>query len=152
MAIVLTRAAGLRLGALLRTEDATQASGPFFEASVGLYTTGPALSPNMVLADFTAADFTGYAALTAQTWGAAYLDQTNKVQLTSPVLQWVATATGDPNVILGFYVWQEGTPDVLMAAGAFDTPITITTLGDGVSFIITLEFSLIDHGSYSFLP
>lgn len=152
MSIALTRAAGLQLGALLRTVAASQVNGPFFECSIGLFIAGPGLSPNMVLADFTAAGFTGYLAKTAQTFGAAYLDQTNKLQLTSPIQQFLVTADGTPSVILGYYLWQEGTPDVLLAADYFDTAITLTNAGDGVAFAITLEFSLLDHGSYQFAP
>lgn len=152
MAITLTRAAGLVLGGLLRTEDATQVSGPFFECTIGLFTAGPGLSPNMVLADFTAAAFTGYTAHLTQTFGAAYMDQTNKLQLTSPLQMFAVTATGTPSVILGYYIWAEGTPDVLLAADYFDSPVTLTTIGDGIAFAITLEFDLANHGTYQFAP
>lgn len=152
MANVITRAGGLLLGALARTEAAMQGDGLLFECSVGLYTGGPLLSPSMVLADFTAPTFAGYAALLAQTWGAPYLDQEGKLQLASPVQQWACTTTGPADVILGYYVWREGTPDVLLFANEFDTPITIEFLGDGVAFIITVEFDLTDHGSYLFMP
>lgn len=152
MAIVLTRAAGIRLGNALRLEDTVQPSGPLFEASVGLYTAGPSLTPSMVYADFIAATFPGYAAATAQTWNAAYIDQENKVQLASPVMQFVRNAdAGDPQTVLGFYVWIEGTPDVLVLADAFETPIVFAGLNDGVAFVITVEFDLTGHGSYIFM-
>lgn len=152
MAITLTRAAGLSIGGLIRAEAAMGLDGPLFEASVGLYTAGPALTPAMILADFDAATFTGYAPILAQTWSAPYLDQSSKLQLASPVQSFLCTATGTPQVILGYYVWAEGTPDVLLMADVFGTPITIGTLGDGLAFIITFEMDLRDHGTYLFAP
>lgn len=130
----------------------SQASGPFFAATVGLFTAGPTLSPNMVYADFSAADFDGYAALATETWGPAYIDQTGKVQLASPTLQWTATGSAVVNSLLGFYIWTPGTPNVLVAADFFDTPIAIMNPGDGLAFIITLEFDLTNHGGYLFMP
>jgi hypothetical protein len=126
--------------------------GLLFECSVGLATAMPLLSPNMVLADFTAASFSGYAALTAQTFGAPYLDSGNNLQLTSPRLQWICSTTGDANIIVGYYAWREGTPDVLLFADRFTTPITITTAGDGIAFVINFEVDLSNHGTYLFTP
>jgi hypothetical protein len=126
--------------------------GLLFECSVGLFVSATIPSPDSVLGDFTAASFTGYSALLAQTWGAPYLDSESQLQLTSPRLQWICTATGDAEVIRGYYVWREGTPDVLLFADQFDPPITITQLGDGLAFVVNFELNLSNHGTYLFTP
>lgn len=152
MAISLTRASGLLLGPLLRTEAATQTDGILFECSIGLYTTGLTIGPNMTYADFTPADFVGYAALTAQTWGAAYLNQLNQLQLTSPLLQWTAGAILAPQIVRGYYVWRPGTPNVVILAEAFTDPITFSVLGDGLAFVVNVIFELTGHGNHIFFP
>lgn len=128
-----------------------QGDGLLFECSIGLFTSGPALNPNMVIGDFVAATFGGYAALTAQTFGAPFLNSANQLQLTSPRLQWICTATPGPESLLGYYAWREGTPDVLLFADRFAAPIVIDQIGDGVAFLINAVWSLLDHGGYLFV-
>lgn len=152
MAICITRAGGLILGNLIVAEASMGGDGLLFECSVGLYTAGPALTPGMVLADFTAADFTGYAPILAQTWGAPFIDADANLQLNSPVQQFVCTGTGVFDPVIGYYVWREGTPDVLLFADRFSTPISLALLGDGVAFTISMEFVLTGHGTYLFSP
>lgn len=150
MAVTLTRGAGLVLGAALIQAEGAGVDGILFELSIGLYTVGPALSPDMVYADFTAAGFGGYAAHTAITFGTAYIDQTGKLQLTSPVQQWVCDADGDAEIIQGFYAWVPGTPNVLIFADSFGETITIEREGDGIAFAINFELDLRSHGTYLF--
>lgn len=152
MPISLTRAAGLLIGDLLNTAEADQVDGILFELSVGLYTSPVVIGPNMVLADFTAATFGGYAALTAQTFGSAYLNTSNEMQMTSPRLQWVVTSITDPEVLRGYYCWREGTPDVLIMAESFEDPITVDQVGDGLAFVINFILALTGHGNHTFVP
>lgn len=152
MAVTVTRAGGLIIGGLLRAEATMGGDGLLFEVSVGLYTAGPALTPIMQIGDFTPATFTGYAPLTAQTFGVAYLNTAGELQLTSPTLQWIATAVPAPETLIGYYVWREGTPDVLLFADNFSSGILIDEPGDGVAFVCNFVVNLLSHGGHTFIP
>lgn len=67
-----------------------------------LYKTGAAPSQSSVAADFTVADFTGYAnaTLTSASWSAA-ATVSNKATSTYAPVTWTCGATG--NTVLGYY-------------------------------------------------
>jgi hypothetical protein len=129
-----------------------QGDGVLFEVSVGLFIAGPTLAPAMVIDDFTIPTFTGYAPVTAQTFGPAFFDQGGRLQLNSPLVQYVATAVPTPEYVLGYYAWREGAPDILLFADYFDSPVAIQFPDDGIAFTISFEMVLTGHGTYLFSP
>jgi len=99
------------------------------------------LSQSTVIADFTEADFDGYAAKTITAWLAAYIDPDGGGSIQSGTQQWNCVPAGPPpvaNSILGWYlVSATGT---LVAAGDFPAPIAMSNLGDAIPLNITLNY------------
>jgi len=92
-----------------------------------------------VLADFTEADFSGYAAQAVATWGVPYIDQVNGgVSITAPAHQFqAANPTTVPNTVYGYYL--EDTGGNLVQAGRFDAPIDMVQPSDGFVLAVTIN-------------
>jgi hypothetical protein len=105
-------------------------------STVHLYTTGPALSPQMVLADFIEATFTGSAFKTLS----AVLGPINLPggQGMHEELDWVCTVAPAPaQTILGIYIVDADTT-TLLAAEQFAAPVAIAAIGDALSYDLVL--------------
>lgn len=102
---------------------------------------GAPISPSTVLADFTEADYSGYAVQTITTWLTSYLDPAGGASIQSGTHQFNYVPPGGgpvANIVKGFYL--EDATGKLIVAGNFDNPITMTALGDAIPVNITLNF------------
>jgi hypothetical protein len=99
------------------------------------------LGPGTVIADFTEADFDGYALITITNFLAAYLDPAGGASIQSGTQQFNYGPAGTPpvgNTVLGF--WLTNAAGALVVAGNFDTPITMNAVGDSIPVNITLNY------------
>lgn len=128
--------AGQLVGLDLLMADATS----FLAAVLRLYQNNPALSGQMILADFQQADFTGYpAGGVALTWETAAI---NLAGLPTTRSQLAAFAASTPilvtNTLNGWYLENPVSHEVL-AAGQFDAPINVTSNGQAFDVLVTLN-------------
>ena len=87
-----------------------------------------------VIADFTLATFTGYAAITGQNMLGPIYDDAGNVELVSPNCVFVATGSGTANTIYGYLV-TDAAVATLYYFELFETPQQIAKAGDAVSFV-----------------
>lgn len=106
-------------------------------AKLHLYKTQLALSPTMVIGDFTAAecDFTGYAASATLVWGTAFINPSGIPTIDAASVNFVG---GSPftvaNTVYGWYL-TDGAGTTLIAARQFDQPINVSAAGVGFSVL-----------------
>ncbi len=98
-----------------------------------LATAGPAGGPYDVVADFTEAAFTGYAAV-AVTWGGPYLGPDGNPEVNSQLCRFISSGTITESITHWFLTDSAGT--VLLAGDALDTPVAIDRSGAGLSLIL----------------
>jgi len=95
-----------------------------------------------VLATYTEATFSGYAAIQLVSWGAPYLSADFHAWIDEIVRTFTASASSPANTIYGYYV-TKGSTDLLWAELAL-TPVTINASGQQYSvlprFSLTSEF------------
>lgn len=60
-----------------------------------------------VAADFTEADFDGYASQTVVAWGAGFLNGSNQGEIDHAIKTWTATGGATPNTIYGYYLTRD---------------------------------------------
>lgn len=99
------------------------------------------LSVSTVLADFTEADYSGYAQKTITNFLAAYLDPTGGASIQSGTQQFqFVTPVGDPvtNTILGFYLLDSDGD--LILAGSFENSVAMAADGDAIPMNVVLNF------------
>jgi hypothetical protein len=113
--------------------------GALYNAKVHLYVNNLDPIPSNVLADFSEATFTGYAAATLASV-APYYDPAQKVNMAGVSQLFVATAAMPNNLIYGYYI-TDSTDTYLWFAELFQGgPISIAAIGDGVQVIPILQF------------
>lgn len=113
---------------LLAAFDAiSAAAGILDDALLKLYTAGPVLSGTMVLADFTEADFDGYAdvAIADAQWSAAFLLGGTVPCLRGPMVGFTPTGSTTPNVVIGWLL-TNAAGTVLYWAELLDEPVNMT--------------------------
>lgn len=98
-------------------------------------------SPALTLADFTAieADFDGYAASAALTWGAVGTDPADRAWVTAQEVEWVPTGTTTPNTIYGYYV-TNAAGTALLFWDNFPDPIPVTGPPSVVHAVPTFQY------------
>jgi hypothetical protein len=98
------------------------------------------LTPATTHAALVAAEatFNGYSAITVTAWQAAYLASQGGASISSGYQQWNFTTGSTTNMIYGF--WLEDAAGNLVAAGSFDTPISMGAAGQSVPLTVTLNF------------
>jgi len=116
--------------ARLEWADLVLASTPYATAEMHLYTNDITPTPDALEADFTEADFGGYAAK-AITWEAPYIDGAGLVHAVGNVTTFVCTGT-PPNDIYGYYVIGAG-GEYLGGARFDDAPRPVPGAGYGIS-------------------
>lgn len=106
------------------------AAGVLDDALLKLYTAGPVLSGTMVLADFTEADFDGYAdvAIPDTSWTAAFMLNGVYPCLRGPMTGFTPTGSTTPNVVIGWML-TNAAGTTLYWAELLDEPVTM----DGVT-------------------
>lgn len=124
--------AALLLAGLVRTELAA--------SKMKLYQTIAApLSPSTIIADFTEADYEGYAEKAIANWLPPYLDPAGGASIQSGTQQFDYDALpGVTNVVLGFYVVNAAGD--LIIAGSFANPIPMAAPGDSIPNNVTLNY------------
>jgi hypothetical protein len=113
-------------------------AGSLATAKVGLFVGTPSLGPTLDFATISATPyiplFTGYAQITA-----VFVAPKKNAQgqyATRSILCAFAPSGGTPNdLIAGYYVSDGGSPQKLLAAAVFDTPIPINSL-DSVCLVV----------------
>jgi hypothetical protein len=125
------------LAARLAWAPTVVATAPWAGAKAHLYTNDMTPLVTSVEADFTEADFGGYAEQPI-TWGTAYINQTADVIVPSNTLEWIST--GAPgNMVFGIYVLGAG-GEFLGAARLDNPPVSIPAAGFGLSLDIQAAF------------
>jgi hypothetical protein len=92
------------------------------------------------VADLTEATFTSYAAASI-TWGTAYVNSNNQIELDGSLITWVAGSSPTAEVVRGVYVTDSGGTHLLYV-DSFSSVVSISVQGDGVSFVPALVLSL----------
>lgn len=111
------------LNALLGTM--TGVGGALNGAKVHLYKTNVALSPDLDVGAFTEADFTGYAASSAITWGSPGYDVNNVPEVFGDMKTFNAgTPITVTNQVYGYFV-TDGAGTALLYAEAFAGPVAV---------------------------
>jgi len=92
---------------------------------VGLFTNDVAISPDMVMGDLTPATYVGYAPAVVAPAGDNFDNSAGDgIQLFATIVfQPVSGVT--PNDIWGWFLYHDGTPDVLYAVEKFDESVTL---------------------------
>lgn len=91
------------------------------------------------VADYTEADFDGYASKNLTAFGAAFLNASNKGETDHTILTWTDTGAVTPNSIYGYYVTTAGGA-LLWAEKLSNGPITMQANGDQYSVIPAFTF------------
>ena len=102
---------------------------------VRLFTNNIEPTPASVLADFTQATFTGYAASAAVSWDAVFTDLLGNAVVRGDTETFVATGTPTPETIYGYYLTKSGGGGALVGSQRFTTPVNITLGGDGLTVV-----------------
>lgn len=120
---------------LLDMCDAMVATTPFVGAVLHLSTTNFTPGKNTILADFTEATFTGYAASSAIVWGASHLDVNDNAVSVGSAKTFLQTGDTVTNIVFTWFVTTA--LGAYLMGGAFDTPLNFAEAGDGVTVIPT---------------
>lgn len=126
MAIVIPASARLATVTELTT------AGVLDGVKVALFKNDLLPTPFSKLADFTEADFTGYARSAVLTWGSAFTDAAMNAIAVAGSIQFNCTGSTTGNIIYGYYVITPGTPDELQFAERFPSPVGISQAGQAV--------------------
>lgn len=111
----------------------------FVGAILHLSTTNFTPNQNTVLADFTEATFTGYAASSAVTWGAAHLEPNGNAVSVGSAKTFTQTGTTITEIVYSWYLVTA--LGAYLLGGAFDTPLNFNQVGAGVTVVPTFEFA-----------
>lgn len=107
---------------------------------IHLYKTSISLSGTTVLADFTEADYDGYAAATVTTWNSPVINVDGKAEATAPGTFFSPTGSTTPNTIYGYY-FTDSTGGILLFAESFDTPQNMSGPTSGFTLVPDLTLS-----------
>lgn len=122
------------------------AGGSWNGAKLRLFQDGITPGPSTVLADLTAATYTGSGDSTAVTWNAARVDENNDERIAGSSKQFLQTGTGTVNVIGGVaYVGDPAGTAFLIATKLFAAPIGFTITNRGV--VVTPDLMLMEGGT-----
>jgi len=99
--LVLSTAA--QVAALADLQTAWQAAGSTGPLTAHLYQNDYVPSPASVLADFTEADFDGYADVDLTLLVGPYLNPQGQPEIQNASVTWAMTGTTTPNTIFGYY-------------------------------------------------
>jgi hypothetical protein len=105
-------------------------------AVVKLYKNDITPDQTTVLADFDEADFTGYAASAAITWGAAFTDILGLTHLIGDIKTFTLSALTTVNTVYGYYITNGAD---LIAASRFDVAQSMTFIGAVTHVLPTFE-------------
>jgi len=120
--------------------SAAGSAGPLHGIKLKLYKNPLAPQPSNLLADFTEADYTGYAESAALTWSPAVGDGSGTWQLIGSPETWAPTGTTVPNTIYGVYaVDTAGT--TLIFSEQFASPVPMAALTDSLTYLPVVRTS-----------
>lgn len=119
--------------------DATTTKTAGQNLILGLYKSNTTLAEATVVADLTAANFTGYSAttLTAASWTTTPGAPTNT---TYPQVTFTSSAGSQSQAVYGYYLTQVTSGLLVWAETFSDGPYTITNNGDTIK--VTLNFTM----------
>lgn len=135
------------MGAVYRTNEGAMALASrektvLVNSKVKLFKSGLVLSTTTTVAQLAAVecDFDGYAAITIAAWLAPLLDPDGGASIESGVQQfaWVHVTDDIGNLVGGW--WIELAAGTMVACGAFDSPISLGALGQGIPLSVKLLF------------
>lgn len=107
-------------------------------AKVKLYQNDFNPAADTELADLTEADFGGYAEQ-AVTWGEPYVDSNDKPSVAAASVQFNRGATGDDNLVYGYYV-VNAAEDKLLWAERYEEPVNMSTNTDAILVLPVFSF------------
>lgn len=122
---------------LCKETPGAPAAGPYNGGKLLLYTNELVLTPGMVLADLTEADFDGYTIKTISEFGEVFMDELNDPAIAQQSVQFNAAGTGDPDVCYGFAI-TDAAKTKLLYVEAFDTPRPMATAVDSIVILPVL--------------
>jgi hypothetical protein len=93
-----------------------------------------------VIADLTPADFTGYAASAAITWGTPLTDTDGTAFVPGGMIEFAASGSTVANTIYGAYL-TDGAGTILLGVFRFDTPVSVGAVGQGVLVPLLYRYS-----------
>lgn len=99
----------------------------------------PALSQDTVYADFTIANFSGYADVTPAMGAASTVSHKGKI-VDGSVRNFTHNGGGTSNTVLGYYVVDTGTSKVLWAE-AFSSSQSMANNGDNIAITLALTLN-----------
>lgn len=133
MATFVVSNAALVAGLQAIIDTVLEVTGPAhtsIKLAVGAFMPGPASTP----ADFTEADFTGYAAKDVTGWTDPQLDPGPASKtLGTNLIEFRPTGTVVTNICTGF--WVEGGDGTYLGGQAFDAPIPMGTTLDSIAIV-----------------
>ena len=83
-------------------------------------------------ADFTEADFSGYAGYASLSWGAAFINGSTQGEIDATQVTWTHNGGGTANTVYGIYI-TDGSNN-LMYAERFSAPISMSTSGNAIPY------------------
>jgi len=101
--------------------------------SLRLYKNELTPTVDSILADFTVANFTGYANKTIATWGTPYLDALGLATVLGGLQTWTCTDAVTPNQIYGCYYVDAG--GELIFAERFSSPIPMGSADEVLNMV-----------------
>ena len=114
-------------------------TGPLNGAKLRVYVNAVSLTPAIVLADFTEATFTGYAAV-AVTWGTILNATDGTVFVPGGGIEFACTTAGTTQTAYGVYLTNSA-GSTLLAAWSLEVPVGITNPGDGFVWPLSFGYS-----------
>jgi len=118
------------LTARLATVAALIDTGALLDGTkVILFQNNITVSAYTLLADLTLATFSGYAISAAIVWGDPYINASQQAESAGGSIQFTQTADTVTNIIYGYAVITDASPDVLQFAENFATPVAMAGIG-----------------------
>lgn len=126
-----------------RIEAALVADTWLADAKVDLFTNDIDLGPDLLIADFTVADFAGYAQKAITSPAVVFQDTNGNMFIEYPSLAWQPTSALTPNVIRGYFVsgLALGTGIKFLWGEKFDAGVTLAGPQDAVIVLPTLALA-----------
>lgn len=112
----------------------TGVDGTFEEVVIRLFKNNFTPNPDQVLGDLEEADFTGYAASSAVTWGTVFTNSDGFAEVIGSTKQFTATGSAVTNVVYGYYA-TNAAGDTLYWAERFSTPREMDEGADAIPIV-----------------
>lgn len=112
-------------------------TGLLDDAKVHLFKNDIQPNENTLLAGFTAADYSGYAAKTVVSWGGPFIGVDGKAKVVAASLQFQPNAATVGNICYGYYV-TDAAGTTLLGHKRFDQPVTL----DGTASAVIVQVEL----------